>query len=655
MAKKRNPDKGKPVQGPQRRRRSPVDIGVWARPEFEQVALLIAEKQYAEALAIAGQLAREHPDDPDAVALLATAASGAGELVTALLAADRLSELSPDDPEVHLIRATSLAGQGFAALALRAFTEVTQRFAGTPQAADAWKSASMLTEFLRRFMPEAGLRMPEDLPLIEADEQSQICLSRGDSAGCLAAVGRAMALRPGYAPARNIASDAHFAAGNTSAAIAEARGVLADDPGNVQAASNLTRFLLLSGDPAGAAEAGTRLRSLTPRRPNDYLRVAEALAFLGDDEGVLAVCPTGSRRTADWSPIMRAVLCHLAAVASSRLGNEDRARKLWREALRHNPACLLAERNLADSLAPAGRRNGAWSHSFQEWIPNSVLREIAAGAPPGADGGRLSEAIRKVAARRPELAALVPALLDRGDSDSRKFATMVAGALATPELHAALRSFAMGVRGSDDNRLEAAEVLTAARVIEPGEHEMHLEGRPCKTLLLGFNVTSEPTNPPPPALIGLLGRGREALNSGRFAAAERAFREVLQIAPGTPEAANNLAVALVRLGRGAEAEKVIRELFEARPDYLFARVAVARMTAQEGRYAEAEELLKPVMARAELHVSEFRALAEAQVFLNTRKGDAGRASVWGNLLARLDRDYSPAAAAPRVRSRRGRR
>jgi tetratricopeptide (TPR) repeat protein len=95
-----------------------------------------------------------------------------------------------------------------------------------------------------------------------------------------------LAQAPDHIPTLNNLSLALFQEGASDEAVARGKRVPELDPDNCHALSNLTRFLLLTGHAAEAQGHAERLKSATKERVGLWVKKAEALSRLGDDEGV---------------------------------------------------------------------------------------------------------------------------------------------------------------------------------------------------------------------------------------------------------------------------------------------------------------------------------------------------------------------------------
>src|SRR5262249_57892058 len=112
------------------------------------------------------------------------------------------------------------------------------------------------------------------------------------------------------------------------------------------------------GGGTGEARAqAERVKALPADRRDAGTKKAEALSYLGDDEGVLAAFRAAERaRSGTWIA-EDGLLIHLAAVAAQRLGRADEARRLWNEALKAAPGLALPRANLDDLRRPVGERH----------------------------------------------------------------------------------------------------------------------------------------------------------------------------------------------------------------------------------------------------------------------------------------------------------
>jgi tetratricopeptide (TPR) repeat protein len=446
--------------------------------------------------------------------------------------------------------------------------------------------------------------------------------------------GELLKRRPGFTSALNNLAESCFHEGNIDEALAATRRAVELKPELVHAQGNLTRYLFLTGHETEAREAAQRLRAMPIQRGDNYVKKAESFSFLGDDQGVIDAWRGAEGGGFQIVPQELALLHHLAAVAFCRQGNEAEARRLWRQSLNVRPGFFLAVQNLRDLDLPVGEKNGPWAYGLEYWLSERV-REKLANLDSGSDE-RSRRQLALLLQEHPEIVRLIPHLIDRGDPIGRELAMRLSAAAKTPELLAILRDFALGQRGSDKLRLDAAMAGVRVGALPSGQVRMWNRGQWREQLLLGFDITYEPIRKTarPPAIDRLAQEAMEALSAGDGWRAERLLREGLEQDPQALDLRNNLAQAYLMQGRPDVAEAMIRSLHEKNPEYLFAAVEVARMHIRDGELDRATELLQPFLLRPVLHVTELEALAIAHFELALAGKQPEAARSWLGMMER---------------------
>src|SRR5207237_10520180 len=142
----------------------------------------------------------------------------------------------------------------------------------------------------------------------------------------------------------------------------------------------------------------------------------------------------------------------------------------------------------------------------------------------------------------PVLPSLIPSLLGRGDPRARELALRLALMAETPELLAALRDFALSQRGPDEQRIEAAHAVVDAGLLPAGPTRLWLQGEWREVLLMGFEITDEPTpQGHGPQVEAWHAEALAALHQGEAEQAERLLTQALQLEPDHPSLLHNLA------------------------------------------------------------------------------------------------------------------
>lgn len=428
--------------------------------------------------------------------------------------------------------------------------------------------------------------------------------------------------------------------GNLERDIAFKRRQVETGPEDALALSNLVVALARAGRLAEARRVGLQLKALTPER-DAWGKVAEALSFLGDDEGVLETYE-GARAAGVLDAAANGpVLDHLVAAAMARLGRVGEARYHWGQVLKVNPSYAVATRNLDDLSAPIESRNGPWAFEIHQWIELSVLQDVANLVTrfESRDEAALTRELRRYVAGRPELPRLVPILLERGDPFGRGFALHLATTLATPETLAALRDFALSRNGTDADRLRALGVVQDWGLLEGDAIRVFQEGEWREIEPINFEIVPDVPRRHGPQVETLAGQATRALREGRPEDALRLLQQALALEPDAPDLGNNLAATYTQLGRADEAAALVRQIHQAHPDYFFGQIGVAQLETRARRFAASHQILDALASRRRYSKSEFVALslAEIEVFLAEKNPDAARS--WLDLVASVDPEH----------------
>lgn len=604
---------------------------------LKEVDRLIQQRKLIEARHVLESLHRRYPDQPAILRKLADLHYRLKDLGPYQRACESLLALTPDDANLQIELGDAYLINGRPALALRIFQRFLEQHPRSPRAAEVRANIGKLEAVIDELLDQSGLTGPAALEFAELHEALQGALSRGEFAAVPAFAEQLLARKPDFAPALNNLSQSYLLTDQVDLAIATAQRVLAFEPANVHALANLVYFHCRIGQPDRAHEYAVRLRQSDQPAADKWLKVAEALSFLGDDEGVLATFERAQQDPAPRGAEM-ALLYHLAAVAELRQGREHAALRLWQQALKLNPGLEIARANLADMRKPIGQRHAPWPYDFAHWVSSTTIAQIAEAVGTHRGNEVPTRAIRTFLAQRPDIAALAPILLDRGDPTARQFALMLAETAATPELHAALYDFARSQRGPDSMRNQAAGLADGADLIPDRKIRMWIDGKWSDLELMGFEISGEPTSSFGPQVEPLALRATEALHARQGAKAEQLLKQALALEPESPALLNNLALAYEQQGRREAAEALTREIHARFPDYIFAGVALARLHLRDGDPAAAEELLAPLFKRRRLHYAEAAMLFSTRIDVDIALDKHDAARTWLDMWAGIDPD-----------------
>lgn len=626
------------------RRRKSRPTRAKKRPEriagLELAEDLIEEGELGEAKDLLHELEKKYPADDRVIYNLAFVYYELGDPARQLVYARRLCELRPRSARDMLALGSVYAMNEWPALALRTWRSLVEKWPEDKDADQVRTWISALEPVVLENIAAANWSGEEAIVSAEMHEEVQVLLSenRFDQGSKLAL--KLIERHPEYAPARNNLTLIQFFSGKTDEAIRTARGVLAFAPDNFQANANLARLLAMKGERVEALQLAERLRPVKPINAAVWLKKAETFTFLSDDRAVLEAFEDAERADELGGDSSRAFLHHLAAVAALHLGKEGLARKYWRRALDLQPGLDQAASNLEDMDRPVGERHGPWAYSFHNWFPRQTLNELLEVATRVARKTSDDATLEEFLAKHREVAVLVPFALERGDPDAADFAIKIVQVLKRPELLQAVKDFALGKRGSDRMRNQAALLAVEAGVLPAGEIRMWIDGEWRTVNMMGFEITDKPDESRLPAkATSLLRQSIDELGDGNAVRAEQLLRRALKMAPNDTSLLYNLSVALGYQGRKAEHRKLVEEIHESDPDYLFARAQMARFLLESGDLEKASEMLEPLLRRRRLHFTEMAALTGAQIELLLKQGRSDAAKSWLSMFEQVCPDH----------------
>ncbi|MCI0389566.1 MAG: tetratricopeptide repeat protein [Acidobacteria bacterium] len=629
-----------------------------ARKRIDDADALIEKKRYAEALEILAPLAAKHPDRPEILSSQAMCyfhLRYAGEYLQASL---KLQRMFPGRPDALLALAQAYLMKERLALARRAYLHFLERWPDEEGAEHARSALRVMEPDLERMVAIINLPGEERYDAVELHEEAQVLMEQGQMAQAIATTGKLLERMPDFVPALNNLSQMQHLDNHPAEAIATAERALEIDPQNFHALGNLARYLFSQGRGDEARQVAERLQATQSDRDDIWIKKAETFSFLGDDQAALAAVDGAQAAGALKGLINGEALYHFAAVAAWRLGQEERARELWRQCLEAAPGFELARANLADLNRPVGERNGPWAFTINYFLRREAVEEMVKETIKTVRRHKddFTKAMQDYARRHSEITHLIPYLLERGDPVGRDFAVRLASAIKTLEMLVMLRDFALGQQGADQMRMQAAQAATQAGLLPSGlPSRIWIKGEWQDIMMLGFEIYFEPDEEGkmPPKVERLAVDALEELKYGDPVKAERLLKQAIEIAPNNPSLLNNLAAAYGKQGKDEALSNLIAEIRQKFPDYFFGITNEAMMLARDGRPDEAEELVKPLLQHKRLHVTEFAALCGAQIEIAIARRNRESAQGWIQMWESVDPD-SPTLEILRSRVERPR-
>lgn len=622
-------------------RLDPINLPRRLREGLDKASDLLEKGKAAEALDILEELDERHPNQVYVLEMLADACYDLQDNRGYLRAMQSLHRLTPNRAEAKIGLAEAYMVNHYLALALITFREYLKRWPQHEHTQEVRKTVQKLEEGLPEILEDAGLDFESDLDFAVQNEEVQVCLSSGEFGRGKALIEKLLRQKPDFVPPLNNLSQIYWLEGDLLRAIESSQRVLTIQPDNIHALANLARYLYTTGRKEEAAPIIERLKTSQAKASERWLKIAETLAFIGDDAGMIELAEQAVKEA---HPLeLNGYFYHFWAVSEALRGHENAAKKHWQHSLRLDPTLALARENLDDLKMPKHEQNGPWAFPLAQMLPQTTIREMARvveHAAKSKDKDAFQPTIQRFLDLHPELLQLTPLLLERGDRQAKEFVINVADMSAHPAFLALLKDFAFGQKGSDEMRLKAAQVLSKYKTAPSSQVQMWIKGQWSPILLLGFEITPEPIldeAPLVPKALGLMKKAIYALRDENWAEAESHLRKALAVQPEHPGLLNNLALALGQQDKTEEADALLKHITEDFPDYFFGQMALARISIQGKEYDKARSILNHWMEKKKcFHVTEFNMLCKTQIDLMLAEDQIDGALSWMEMWERTE-------------------
>ncbi len=606
-----------------------------ANPPTPKLALKVADVcdlidsgDYDDAKQLLDRLILRHSGSPAVVEAQLYLYQATDDHQSCSVAAKHLAKLTPRDPEARLMYAQESMYCGRVAIAVANYRLFLERWPNHENASKAFNALVVLEpecqtivqemDFITKDMDDGGLEL-----LVLHDEILESIQSSKFEEGaerCL----ELLKVSPSCIPARNNLALAYFQLGSVDKAVHVAEETCQLAPENRFAEATLGKLRFLSGQEAEANAIADQMLVDPPLEQDPLAAAVEFLSFLGRDEDVVKLVQAGLDEEIS-DPRCEGLLLHHLAVAQCRLGDEKAARKSWKKCLKAMPTHSEAHENLAD--LDSGEGHAPWAEPMAKWIPRAVCDEMFDQQSEMSKTGHL-----QLQKNHPAIAALIPALLDRGDPLGREMAIPMAASDGSPAMLDALEQFAFSDRGPDSMRHKVLNILREHNRLDAGPHRFFSRGKWIEIKLFTAEISWEVDKSSSPWVQELIETGIDALGSGEYTLAEGCFQKIIEKEPDNCSAAYNLCVVwLQRDGKAGRqrAQTGIEEIHKRFPDYLFAQISLATFAVMDGELDRASDLLMPLLELKKLHGSEATALflAQAQIAIKRREFDSAEQSL----------------------------
>ena len=476
-------------------------------------------------------------------------------------------------------------------------------------------------------------------------EEGQRALQTNDYHNCINLNKKSARFLGNWPPPWNNMSLALFFDGKPQEAIKIARRVIDNYPDNIQALSNIIRYLVWTGQKEEARQYWEQLRDVAPPETNSRLKKAEAAAILGEDESVYELLrPLAKAKISpELPPGHYQQLQTFLAIAEANLGRFRPARRRLLKVNDNSPWMLLLLDAMRDEHPGPGYADRYPYFRSYELLPRETLIEFMklVDRADVISERAWQKRVRHFLTRYPQIILFAEKLI--WEEDQADVGLSLLELIDTPEAYAALRRFALSQAGPDHERLRAMTSLQQAGQIAPGE-EVTLwqngEWHPVK--LVNHEITGEPEERYPKRIVDLLIKGQTAANEGKFAEAEQCFRKILSIDPQNKTAYNNLATVYTQQGEREKGKEMLQAALEIDPLYVFPRVNLAHHLIDEEKLEEAKDVLAPLADKRRFHFQEMAAYSfvQARIAIAEEEYESARQSL--ELALQMDPDLAPA-------------
>lgn len=576
--------------------------------------------QPEEALELLQDLNQRYPRQADVLSMMANTYLDLSDKRGYLNTMYRLHKIMPNRGDVKFGLAGAYLSEGRVALAYQTFGEFLKKWKHHERTKDAEDALVMLKENLDDILAQLGLDFENGLKFASQHELLQVFMGLGEYRQCKKLAKRLIKERPNFMPTFNNLSQVSWLEGDLNEAIEYSLKTLEIEEDNVHALSNLARFMFIRGEEEEARIYAERLVASKADASELWIKKIEALSFVRDDEGVLAILKEVEKEKE--IDLLDYAALHWIAVAFYNKGDIKSARDYWGKSLQIDPYFSLAKANLDALDLPETNRDCPQVFTMDMWLSHKTVKDLASAVGKAASKKEEDdEAFRKVVVdffdKRPEIIRFVSMALSWGDVKAKETALYFSDMSGHPELLDLLKSFALGESGTDSSRIEASQILTKHGVFTANENiKLWLKGERKELMMMNYEIYYGPEEDDIPfnsKVMRLIERGMDALHDKDGVEAERYLRQALTEHPDNPTLLNNLAGALYMQNREEEAEVLISRIANDFPDYFFGQLTAARKAINAGELERAIGFIKKMASKKKLHVTEFGALCAVQI------------------------------------------
>lgn len=610
---------------------------------LDQAEALLEEERFRELIELLEPLAARHPRDADLHTYLGYSFIRTGDLWSAVVHYEKARSLRRDTDLLAPL-AFLYVDLDLEVRALQAFRQLLKSRHDPELSADLPAIIEELEDQVWASAQFLGLPVDRATRGLRLFEEAQIALHTQDYARSSHLNRKAIRILAEFPPAQNNLSLALFFQGMPEEAIRVAREVAARHPDNMQALSNLVRFLAWTGEEGEARQVWARLKPLTPQDHTTRMKMAEAAAIMDADEDVYRLLRSiKPKEEADPSFSLRGQL-HLA-VAEANTGRRRAARRR----LQKLQTSIPWAGDMLEALR-AGKQGPGWAERFPYFLAHEMMprREMESFLElllrkDQMPAGKFRREVERFAARFPQLVLMGKKFLIEDQQPDPAIAVLTT--LGTPEAYAVLREFGLGQVGDDESRLRTLFALSEAGQIPTNETIRVWQGGEWREIQLRqYEIVDEPEVAYPLRVAKLLDEATRAFQNDRLAEAEKLYQQILALEPRAKEAYNNLGALYARQEKHERARAMFQEAMNLDPGYVLPRCNLAIYLIDEDRLEAAEEMIAPLADITRLSPLEMAFLSYVRARIHVGRAETDQARNALEIATEVYPDYEPAVA-----------
>jgi tetratricopeptide (TPR) repeat protein len=611
--------------------------------DVRRIYRLFADGDRKEAYSQIARLCERHPDDLGANQLMADLALDLDEMQSYGKACVKLMQLQPKNANHIYGFAGTLISYQRPLLALQMMQKAIALDPHNSMAKDARKMIAVIEQQLDDLLEPVYLPREDAIAVLTLHEWAQVYLNWGDYEKCRKTELEVLRLKPDMLPAMNNLSLVAHMEGDLKEAIAQSENVLAIEPDNIHALSNLVHYCLLAGERDRAKEFAERAKLSQAKAWDPWTKKFEALSCIGDYAAVVELWQTVKQDKTETN-LFQGIAFHLVAVALARMGQVDQAKPLWRKALSVSPDYKIAWDNLDNISQPIGQRHAPWTFEADYWLPHTVkqgLVVMVSAIAKEEPNATINRTCRQYFTQHPEAINWMKIIFEQGDPVTAQIIVSLIKYAELPQLWEVLKEFALGQQGSDKLRNDAAMALVQAGQLDPEKVRMWLKGEWHEISLITYQFHDEPPFQHSRKVKAFIIPALGLLKTGTQEAAieaEKLLQQALAIRV-TPDILNNLAVAYQLQNRHGEAKALCEQIIADHPDYVPARVTLASYHLKQQEIDQADALLKPILKRTNFHIDDLAIFSEGYLQLLVQQKEIPAAQTWLKLWEQVTPDH----------------